>query len=291
MQEAMEEGWLERDGVRLHWREWPAAAEPREPSLFCLHGLSSNSMYWGRLAARFPHRRVVALDQRSHGLSDRPPEGYTNADLSGDAAFAIRELGLDRPLVLGHSWGASVALGVAALPDTPAGGLVHLDGPLRAFSNLMSWEQASVVMQPPLKRYFELDEAFDEQRAYLEGGWGDDLRQFVESGLMRDGDAYRLPLTAEVRLQILRELFYTDFDELWRRVDGLPVVVAIAERAPEPIASWKRSNADEVARLASHAEIEWFDSAHDIPLHLPDQVAATVERLAAQVEDSSRTIL
>lgn len=287
----MHEGWLERDGVRLHWREWPAAGAAREPALFCLHGLSSNSMYWARLAARFPHRRLVALDQRSHGLSDRPPTGYTNADLTADAAFAIRELGLERPLVLGHSWGGSVALGVAALPDSPAGGLAHIDGPLRAFSNLMSWEQASVVMQPPLRRYAVLDEAYDEQRAYLEAGWADDLRQFVESGLIRDGDGYRLPLTTEVRLQILQELFYTDFDALWQRVDRLPVLVAIAERAPEPIASWKRSNAEDVARLAPHAVIEWFDSAHDIPLHLPDQVAAAVERTASQVEESSRTIL
>lgn len=287
----MQEGWLEHHGVRLHWREWPASGKAREPALFCLHGLSSNSMYWARLATRFPHRRLVALDQRSHGLSDRPATGYTNADLTGDAAFAIRELGLRNPLVLGHSWGASVALGVAALDDTPAGGLAHIDGPLRAFSNLMSWDQASVAMQPPLRRYTGLDEAYDEQRAYLENGWGDDLRQFVESGLMRDGDAYRLPLTTEVRLQILQELFYTDFDALWRRVDHLPVLVAIAERAPEPIASWKRGSADEVAILAPHAAIEWFDSAHDIPLHLPDQVAEAVERLAVQLEKSSRTIL
>jgi len=287
----MEEGWLERDGVRLHWRAWQATAEAREPTLFCLHGLSSNSMYWGRLAARFPHRRLVALDQRSHGLSDRPATGYTNADLTADAALAIRELGLDRPLVLGHSWGASVALGLAALPDTPAGGLVHIDGPLRAFSNLMSWEQASVVMQPPLKRYPLLEDAYDEQRAYLEAGWGDDLRQFVESGLLRDGDAYVLPLTADVRLQILQELFYTDFDELWRRADSLPLLVAVAARAPEPIASWKRENVDAVRRLAPHAELRWFDSAHDIPLHLPDEIAGAVEGVAIRMEESSRTIL
>ena len=287
----MDEGWLERDGVRLHWRSWQPAAGTREPALFCLHGLSSNSMFWARLAARFPHRRVVALDQRSHGLSDRPPSGYTSDVLSGDAAFAIRELRLERPVVLGHSWGGSVALAVAAMPDSLAGGLAHIDGPLRAFSNLMSWDEASVLMQPPLQRYPRLDDAYDEQRRYLETGWGDDLRQFVEAGLIRDGDGYTLPLTAPVRLEILQDLFFTDFDEIWPRVDALPTLVAIAARAPEPIASWKRANVDGVRRLVPHAEIKWYDSAHDIPLHLPDEVAADVERLAARVEQSSRTIL
>lgn len=278
---AMEEGWLERDGVRLHWRAWPAEGDAREPALFCLHGLSSNSMYWARLAERFPHRRVVALDQRSHGLSDSPPEGYTTGELAADAALAVERLGLDRPLVLGHSWGASIALALAATPGSPAGGLAHLDGPLRSFGNLMSWEQASVVMQPPLKHYAELDEAYDEQRLYLENGWGDDLKTFVEAGLKREGDGYRLPLTAEVRLQILRELFFTDFDEMWPRVDHLPVLIAVASRAPELIAEWKRANVEEVSRLVPHAEIRWYDSAHDIPLHLPDDVAVAVEQLAA----------
>src|SRR5438309_11384662 len=102
----MREGWVERDGVRLHWREWEPREAAREPALFCLHGLSSNSMYWARLASRFPDRRVVALDQRSHGLSDRPLHGYSFADLTADAVLAIHETGLDRPLILGHSWGA-----------------------------------------------------------------------------------------------------------------------------------------------------------------------------------------
>ncbi len=287
----MQEGWLERDGVRLHWREWEPSAAARSPALFCLHGLSSNSMYWARLAARFPHRRVVALDQRSHGLSDRPDTGYSDADLTADAAFAIEQLGLERPLVLGHSWGASVALALAAGPDSPAGGLAHLDGPLASFSNLMTWDQASVVMQPPLKRYPELEDAYAEQRTYLEDGWGDDLRPFVEAGLIRDGDAYVLPLTSEVRLQILRELFESKPEDLWPRLDGLPVLVAVADRAPEPIASWKRSAAEQIERLAPRAEVRWFESAHDIPLHLPDEVAAEVERVAGHIEESSRTFL
>jgi len=168
---------------------------------------------------------------------------------------------------------------------------VHLDGPLQSFSKLMSWEQASVVMQPPLKRYPQLEDAYAEQRTYLENGWADDLAAFVDAGLVREGDAYVLPLTAEVRLQILKELFFADYDELWRRVDALPVLVAVAARAPEPIASFKRGAAEVVKQLAPHADLRWYDSAHDIPLHLPDDVAAATEEVAQRIEESSRTIL
>src|SRR5205085_11353496 len=77
----MQEGFVERGGVRLHYLEWaPSAPVPREPILF-LHGLSSNARFWERLAERLPERRLIALDQRSHGMSDRPAAGYSHETL------------------------------------------------------------------------------------------------------------------------------------------------------------------------------------------------------------------
>src|SRR5205807_5306464 len=116
------DGWLERAGVRLHYLEWLPDSQAREPALFLLHGLSSNARVWERLADRQGARRIVALDQRSHGLSDRPPTGYAATELTADAAHAIRALSLGRPLVAGHSWGASVALELASgFPDLVSG--------------------------------------------------------------------------------------------------------------------------------------------------------------------------
>ena len=278
----MREGRLQRDGVSLHWREWEPAEPAREPALFCLHGLSSNSMYWARLAARFPHRRVVALDQRAHGSSDRPETGYGFEDLVADAEFAMRELDLGRPVLLGHSWGAAVALALAARVQDDLAALVHVDGPLLSFGRLMSWEQASQLMQPPLKRFASLEDAVAEQREYLKHGWGDDLVAFVAAGLIRDAEAYVLPMDAAVRLQILRELYDLKPEELWPQL-RLPVLVMVAGGAPEFIVPWKKAGAEAVAELLPAAEIRWYRSEHDIPLHLPDETAADVEELAGKV--------
>ena len=72
--------------------------------------------------------RVIALDQRGHGLSDTPDDGYDFKTITGDLARAIGALGWERPLVVGHSWGANVALQLAA--DYPAlpSGVVLVDG-------------------------------------------------------------------------------------------------------------------------------------------------------------------
>ena len=97
-------------GLKLHVREWGNADGP--PILF-LHGWSQNHLCWAKqyrsaLADRF---RLVACDLRGHGMSEAPlePEHYTVDQLwADDAAAIIDELGLDRPVLVGWSYGAFV---------------------------------------------------------------------------------------------------------------------------------------------------------------------------------------
>src|SRR5260370_1042046 len=105
-----------------------------------------------RCAGRMPSRRLVALDQRAHGLSDAPATGYGMDVLAADAGHAIRELGLDRPVVVGHSWGGTVAIEVGARQAELLSGVAVMDGPIAAMSERITWEDASRMMQPPLPR-------------------------------------------------------------------------------------------------------------------------------------------
>jgi pimeloyl-ACP methyl ester carboxylesterase len=97
-------------GLRLHVREWGPADGP--PILF-IHGWSQNHLCWAKqyesgLADEF---RLVAFDLRGHGMSEAPlePEHYTDAGLWADDLAAILDaLALDRPLVVGWSYGGFV---------------------------------------------------------------------------------------------------------------------------------------------------------------------------------------
>src|SRR2546423_9796148 len=215
----MDEGWLERGGVRLHYLEWLPESRAREPSLFLLHGLSSNARVWERLAAQHRGRRIVALDQRSHGRSDRPPGGYAAAELTADAAHAIRVLGLGRPLVAGHSWGGAVALELAADSPSLVSGLVIVDGPIGSMSAYATWEDVSQWMQPVLPTYGDLQAAAAAQATYLGAAWDDDLASFVEAGLVPIEGGYTSTLTAPVRLEILRALYDHQPEALFPQVD------------------------------------------------------------------------
>jgi non-heme chloroperoxidase len=97
-------------GLRLHVREW---GEHTAPPLLFVHGWSQSHLSWshqwsGGLEDEF---RVVALDLRGHGLSEKPmgTGPYTDAQLwADDIAAVIRELALDRPVLVGWSYGGLV---------------------------------------------------------------------------------------------------------------------------------------------------------------------------------------
>jgi non-heme chloroperoxidase len=97
-------------GLRLHVREW---GKPDGPPILFIHGWSQNHLCWAKqyesaLADEF---RVVAYDLRGHGMSEAPLESqhYTDGELwADDVAAIIEQLGLDRPVLVGWSYGAFV---------------------------------------------------------------------------------------------------------------------------------------------------------------------------------------
>jgi pimeloyl-ACP methyl ester carboxylesterase len=279
----MREGWIERSGVRLHYLEWEPEGDEQEPALFMLHGLSSNALVWARLAAQLPGRRMVALDQRSHGPSDRPPESYESSELVADAAHAIEQFGLGRPLVLGHSWGASVALELAASRPDLAAGLVFVDGPPAAMKRVMSWVEASRRMQPPFPIYTDLDQAAEAQQQYLGEAWAEDLRPFVRAGLVEVEGGLTSTLSVDVRRQILERMF--EFDPLvhFPKVEG-PVLLAMAGTlwpgAPAEFEDGRRRAVEEILAADPGTQVRWYESRHDVPLIRPAELAEDVERTA-----------
>ncbi len=84
------------------------------PPLLALHGSFGRGTIFTRLANDLDGRaRVIAPDQRGHGLSDRT-DNYEREGFIEDAAFLLRELGLAPAVVLGHSLGGITAYQLAA---------------------------------------------------------------------------------------------------------------------------------------------------------------------------------
>ena len=115
------------NGVRLHYIE-----RGEGPPVVLLHGnvVTAEDFISSEVLDLIAKRhRVIAFDRPGFGYSDRPHgsawSAGTQADLIRDA-FAV--LGINRPIVLGHSWGAAVALALGLNHPEAVRGLVLLSG-------------------------------------------------------------------------------------------------------------------------------------------------------------------
>lgn len=116
-------------GCRLHVIE--VGNRRGQPILF-IHGISQSALSWSAQFNSTLRRRyrLVAMDLRGHGASDRPAVGYDDSKLwADDVAAVIRELSLDRPVLCGWSYGPLVMLDyVRHYGETQIGGLHFVDG-------------------------------------------------------------------------------------------------------------------------------------------------------------------
>jgi pimeloyl-ACP methyl ester carboxylesterase len=113
--------WHEGDvtvrGVRLHYTRTGGT----KPALVLAHGVTDDGRCWNRVAtALAAEYDILMVDARGHGFSDAPDIGYDIATLAADLLGVITALGLQKPMILGHSMGAITTLALAGLyPEVP----------------------------------------------------------------------------------------------------------------------------------------------------------------------------
>ena len=93
---------LTRDGVKLFYQE-----AGRGPAIVFVHGWCCDHTHFERQFEYFSARhRILSLDLRGHGESDKPTEDYTMPLFADDVAFVCRELGIKDMVAVGPSWAA-----------------------------------------------------------------------------------------------------------------------------------------------------------------------------------------
>jgi 2-(acetamidomethylene)succinate hydrolase len=85
------------------------------PLILFFHGITSNSAVFAPIMARLSDRfTTIAVDQRGHGLSDKPEGGYDANDFAEDIAALIRTLDRGPAILVGHSLGSRNSVTAAA---------------------------------------------------------------------------------------------------------------------------------------------------------------------------------
>jgi pimeloyl-ACP methyl ester carboxylesterase len=105
--------------------------DPSAPPLLLLHGIIGSRATWGWLVPELAERfRVLRLDFRGHGQSDRAPGRYTAAGYVADAVAALEQAAGRPCVVVGHSLGGATAAAIAQRRPDLLTGVVLEDPPL-----------------------------------------------------------------------------------------------------------------------------------------------------------------
>ncbi len=122
----------ERDGVRLCYSDTGSG----DPPILFIHGWCCSHDYWRQQVPGFAgSHRVVAVDLRGHGQSDAPEGAYTIDSFVDDVAWLMQSIGLERPVVVGHSMGGLITLGLATTRPELLRSAVLVDAPAVFFSS------------------------------------------------------------------------------------------------------------------------------------------------------------
>lgn len=245
-----------------------------------IHGLSQQRFFWVPTITRMRHRPVIAVDLRGHGEADVP----VSADFSvwrcaSDVLEILDALAVPRAAIVGHSWGASVALHAAASAPDRCTAAVLLDGGIFG-----PWDHGPGVRErltPP-----RLDVPFDQLWAMMRSGplgdsWTPEIQTALQPTFIEVDGRVRSRLGIDRHMAVLDGLLaYRPAVDIARLT--VPTWVVICE---ETTLDWSASQNRAISGLPADAPVRiqrWGGATHDVPLQWPWMTAGLLDTVGAE---------
>jgi len=169
-----------RKDVRIYYEERGSGGL----EFVLVHGSRCDHTSMEPLARHLSARgRVVSLDLRGHGLSDKPPGPYSGEDFLEEVTTVVAAVNMSNPVLIGHSMGARVVAGVASVYPDCARALVLLDNSVNQSPSFVAARMAELRDEPTanslrrarVERMFLPTDHSPEREAILDGILGTPL--------------------------------------------------------------------------------------------------------------------
>jgi pimeloyl-ACP methyl ester carboxylesterase len=276
--------WWSKDGLRLHYREYPGPAD--RPAILCFPGLTRNARDYDQVAARLAGEwRVILVEFRGRGESAyaRDPMTYVPLAYLQDVEALLNELGIAKCVAIGTSLGGIVTMLLAATDrERLAGAVLNDVGPeidaaglerIRGYVGRGAWHPT----------WMHAARALAEANGDVYPGYGIEDWLRMAKRLYRLNSAGRIVLDYDMKIA---EPFRVPGNEagpdMWRALEALsgkPVLVVRGERSDILSAA----TAERMLERLPGAELATVPGIGHAPtLDEPEAVAA-IERLLANV--------
>ena len=242
-------------GIKLAYEDRGAG----KPAFIFVHGWTCNRSFFAPQAAHFARRhRVVSVDLRGCGDSDKPPGPYSILTSAEDLAYIIEQLGLGKVVAVGHSGGGRTVLQLAvAYPD-------HVTA-------IVMVDPAPFVVSP------ELRAGIEAMVAAIEAGNQELRQQFIvnrflstsDRRLIEDVQAAMLAAPSHVAASTMREVLTFDGPAVAAqcKVPALHLAATPPRNPPHLMSQW----------LPTVVNGWTVGAGHFSQLEVPDQVNAMIE--------------
>ncbi len=255
-------------------------ARPDTRAFVLVHGLASNARLWdgvGDHLAELGHASI-AVDQRGHGESSKPHDGYDFETVTDDLA-AVIEQALGRPAVIaGQSWGGNVVVEFARRHPDLVSGIVCVDGGFIQLADAFPvWDEARAALAPPDFTGFTMEQMTSMSKTrfadWPQSGIAGQLANFETV----DGHV-RARLSRANHMRILRHLWEHRADEAARHVAVPALVLAVGRSEPG-----REERVDSFVDALPAARLTWLDAHHDVHAQRPELVADLMATFAGGI--------
>lgn len=268
------------DGIDLVATRHDDPTAPPALPLLLLHGLSQQRWFWNPVLTRCALPQVVALDQRGHGDSDAPVTADFSVDrCARDVLELIDHLGWTSCAVVGHSWGASVALRARSLAGERIAATGLIDGGVWGPRRMGPRDLVRERLRPPALGIpvEDLWQLIQDQPGMA---WNEEIRTALTPTYQVDDQGLaRTRIGMDRHMAVLDGLLdYDPTDDLGVPASPIWVVLCQGGSADEVT-----DNREQFLLTQPHLERmriqRWVGAVHDVPLQWPWLVAGLLTQI------------
>ena len=257
--------FAEVEGARVRYTD-----QGKGPAVVMIHGYGSALETWELLAPQLVKagRRVIALDLKGFGWTDRPEGDYSPAAQAALVLALLDKLGVDRFAIVAHSWGSSVSLQLALTVPERVTRLALFDAWVyeEQLPTTFYWARAPVIGEMIYGLYYD-----QLQEMKLEAAFFD--KRFVTQKLVDDVErAYERPGTKAAALAVVRGMRYAEVQKRYPSIRQPVLLMYGREDTATPVSYGER-----LVTQLPNATLEVFPRCGHLPMI--EAAAATSQRV------------
>ncbi|WP_377891174.1 alpha/beta fold hydrolase [Alkalihalobacillus sp. R86527] len=284
----MKEFEITVDGQSIHGMKW---GNPENPPVICLHGLTNNALGFIEVAEELQDQfHLIAFDLPGHGKTDAfmDEHSYLFTPFSKWLNNIISKVCTGPFYMLGHSWGAAIAVHYSRLYKEDVKGVVMLDG-----GYICPSDEPSMNLEEHLQNtsnwikdsHFKSIKEYEEKKKKEVGRWSKALEQMIRADMTMDGDGVRMRTREETARAIMKAVYNEPSSKIFKDIT-VPVYLlrgTLPEEA-EPVRVDAVDSMREV--IKSECRISAIEEAgHILHWQKPTEVTSEIRGWLAAQED------